>query len=195
MSTGSRLLARAVSTGARFLPDKAPDPLRRAHKHLGKPLDRVDGRAKVTGQARFSAEFRPRDLTHAAVVTSTIARGRIRSIETAAAQQAAGVLAVITHENTPTMKPPPAVPPFSSGEQVKGTAASDLPVFGDAMIHWNGQSVAVVVASAKKHPIALVFLNWDGSELSYRLGERDELDAGRPQRGHHPPRLLVGGLD
>ena len=164
MSTGSRLLVRAVSTGARFLPDKAPDPLRRAHKHLGKPLDRVDGRAKVTGQARFSAEFRPKDLAHAAVVTSTIAKGRIRSIGIAAAQQAAGVLAVITHENTPTMKPPPAVPPFSSGEQVKGTAASNLPVLGDAMIRWNGQSVAVVVAETleqAEYAASLVHVEYD----------------------------------
>jgi xanthine dehydrogenase YagR molybdenum-binding subunit len=164
MSTGSRLLARAVSTGARFLPDKAPDPLRHAHKHLGKPLDRVDGRAKVTGQARFSAEFRPKDLAHAAVVTSTIARGSIRRIETAAAQRAAGVLTVITHENAPKMKPPPTAPPFSSGEQLKGTATSDLPVLGDATIHWNGQSVAIVVAETleqAEYAASLVHVEYD----------------------------------
>ena len=62
MSTISRLLVRAVAAGARFIPEKAPDPLRDAHTYLGKPLNRVDGRPKVTGQARFSAEFRPKNL-------------------------------------------------------------------------------------------------------------------------------------
>ena len=62
------------------------------------------------------------------------------------------------------MKPPPTVPPFSSGEQVKGTAASDLPVFGDAMIHWNGQSVAVVVAETldqAEYAASLVHVEYD----------------------------------
>jgi xanthine dehydrogenase YagR molybdenum-binding subunit len=164
MSTISRLLARAVAAGARFIPDKAPDPLRDAHTYLGKPLNRVDGRPKVTGQARFSAEFRPKNLAYASVVTSTIAKGRIRHIDTAAAQQAAGVLGVITNENAPTMKPPPAVPPFSSGEQVKGTAATDLPVLGNAMIYWNGQPVAVVVAETleqAEYAASLVHVEYD----------------------------------
>src|SRR2546423_13944156 len=98
MSPSWRLPARPVAAGARFIPDKAPDPLRDAHTYLGKPLNRVDGRPKVTGQARFSAEFRPRNLAYAAVVTSTIAKGRIRHIDTAASQEAAGMLGVITNE-------------------------------------------------------------------------------------------------
>src|SRR5207237_2826668 len=90
--------------------------------------------------------------------------GRIRQLDLAAAQQAAGVLGVITNENAPTMKPPPTVPPFSSGEQVKGTAATDLPVLGNAMIYWNGQPVAVVVAETleqAEYAASLVHVEYD----------------------------------
>ena len=142
MSTLSKLLTQVVTKAAPFMPDKAPDPLRHARTYMGKPLDRVDGRQKVTGQARFSAEFKLDNLAYAAVVHSTVARGTIRRIDVTAARQAEGVLAVLTHENAPQMEHPSIPPPFSSGEPLKGTAGSDLPVLGDASIHWNGQPVA-----------------------------------------------------
>jgi xanthine dehydrogenase YagR molybdenum-binding subunit len=135
-----------IQRAARYLPDKAPDPLRHRHDQLGRPLPRVDGPAKVTGEARFSAEFKLERLAYASLVHSTIAKGTIAKIETAAAENADGVIAVITHENAPKMQQPPIVPPFNSGERPKGTAASDLPVLGDNKVHWNGQPVAVVVA-------------------------------------------------
>src|SRR2546430_16428997 len=111
MSTISRLLARAVAAGARFIPDKAPDPLRDAHTYLGKPLNRVDGRPKVTGQARLSAEFRPRTLAYAAVVTSTIAKGRIRHIDTAAAYLSAVLRRPSSTQFPPTTLSRPSRPP------------------------------------------------------------------------------------
>ena len=145
MSAFSRLMYLVIQRAARYLPDKAPDPLRHKHDQLGRPLPRVDGRAKVTGAARFSAEFRFDKLAYASLVYSTIAKGTISRIETAAAEGADGVIAVITYENAPMMKNPPIVPPYNSGERPKGTAASDLPVLGDK-VHWNGQPVAIVVA-------------------------------------------------
>ena len=63
---------------------------------IGQPISRVDGRDKVTGRATYAAEFRADNVAHAAVVRSTVARGRIASIDTALAQGAPGVLAVIT---------------------------------------------------------------------------------------------------
>ena len=146
MSTLSKLLIQVVTKAAPFMPDTAPDPLRHARTYLGKPLVRVDGLPKVTGQARFSAELKLENLAYAAVVCSTVARGTIRSIDATTARQAEGVLAVLTHENAPRMERPSIPPPFSSGEPLKGTAGSDLSVLGDASIHWNGQPVAVVVA-------------------------------------------------
>lgn len=59
----------------------------------GKPVDRVDGRLKVTGGARYSAEVSTANIAHAVLIQSTIARGSIRSIDTRAAERAPGVLA------------------------------------------------------------------------------------------------------
>ena len=48
---------------------------------IGKPVSRVDGPAKVTGQAKYAAEFNVPGLAHGFVVSSTIAKGRIKSID------------------------------------------------------------------------------------------------------------------
>ena len=77
---------------------------------IGAPLDRVDGRLKVTGGARYSAEFRVAGLAYAVMVTSTVAKGRIASIDTRDALRPRGVLAVLTHHNAPhaNQAPPPS---------------------------------------------------------------------------------------
>ncbi len=71
---------------------------------VGQPISRVDGRLKVTGDARYTADIRLEALVHAAIVYSTIANGRTVSIDTTAAENAPGVLAVLTHKNMPRMK-------------------------------------------------------------------------------------------
>ena len=48
---------------------------------IGKPLDRVDGLLKVTGQARYAGEFPEDGLLHGSVVSSTIAKGRVLSLD------------------------------------------------------------------------------------------------------------------
>ena len=64
---------------------------------IGQPVSRVDGRQKVTGSATYAAEFDAPRLAHAAIVRSTVANGRIASIDSAAAERAPGVFAVVTH--------------------------------------------------------------------------------------------------
>ena len=64
----------------------------------GEPISRVDGVAKVTGAARYAAEFAPPDVACGVIIQSTIAKGRITEIE-----RAPGVLAVITHRNAPQL--------------------------------------------------------------------------------------------
>ena len=71
------------------------------------PLARVDGEVKVRGEARFTAEFKIENMAHAALVYSTIAKGKIRKIDTGQREAEPGVLAVITHENMTRMKAPP----------------------------------------------------------------------------------------
>src|SRR4051794_17007818 len=70
---------------------------------IGKPLDRIEGRLKVTGGARYAAEFKHEGMTYGVLVMSTIANGRMRSIDTRAAEAQPGVLAVITHLNAPRL--------------------------------------------------------------------------------------------
>src|SRR5206468_3916202 len=70
---------------------------------IGRPVDRVDGRLKVTGGARYAAEFPTQNVAYGVLVMSTIASGRILAIDTEAADRAPGVLAVITHLNAPRL--------------------------------------------------------------------------------------------
>ena len=56
---------------------------------IGKPVSRVDGPAKVTGQAKYAAEFNVPGLAHGFVVSSTIAKGRIKKIDRSAATRRA----------------------------------------------------------------------------------------------------------
>src|SRR4051794_18035040 len=106
---------------------------------IGKPLDRVDGRLKVTGRAKYAAEFQFPNLAYAYAVQSTIARGRIEKIDTSAAEGSAGVLAVITHQNAMKLADAP------KGER---TPFPNPYVLQDDRIENFGQYIAVVVAQS-----------------------------------------------
>ncbi len=111
---------------------------------IGKPVERVDGRLKVTGGARYAAEFKVANLAHGVLVMSTIASGRIRSIDTSAALGAPGVLAVITHENAPRLNFPER--PKAIDDFVAPTFGRSFPVLQESTIYFNSQPIAVVVA-------------------------------------------------
>jgi xanthine dehydrogenase YagR molybdenum-binding subunit len=107
---------------------------------IGQPISRVDGRRKVTGRATYAAEFDVPGLAHGAIVRSTIAHGRIASIDSAAAERAPGVLSVVTHRNAPRLAyrrhkgaPDPAV-----GER--------LHVLQDDRVSHQGEPLALVIA-------------------------------------------------
>src|SRR6201996_972234 len=86
-----------------------PDPLiREKHGLIGKPMSRVDGPLKVSGQAQFAAEYPVEGLCYAALHYATIAKGVIDEIFTAEAEAAPGVVLVMTHLNAPRLnKAPP----------------------------------------------------------------------------------------
>jgi len=64
---------------------------------VGKPLDRVDGRLKVTGGARYAYEMQQDSALYGFVVEASIGKGKIKSIDTSAAAKAPGVVFVLTH--------------------------------------------------------------------------------------------------
>ena len=74
-------------------------------KVLGKPVDRVDGRLKVTGEAKYAADHSPADLAYGVPIVSTIARGRIVSIDARRAGEQPGFLAILKRDNTEPVRP------------------------------------------------------------------------------------------
>lgn len=109
-------------------------------KVVGMPLDRVDGRLKVTGAAKYASDYQAKNVAHAALVVSTVAKGKVKDIDTAAALKAPGVLAVLTHKNV--LKLRPAKADFFNG----GVPGENRLPLADDTIHYAGQYVAVVVA-------------------------------------------------
>ncbi|MEJ7740942.1 MAG: xanthine dehydrogenase family protein molybdopterin-binding subunit [Chitinophagaceae bacterium] len=109
---------------------------------MADPLDRVDGKLKVTGTATYSAEYQIPNLAYGVLVSSTIARGTIKSIDTKPAERAPGVLGVITHLNS--LK----IPGYETGgKPSKGrTTGQALRIFNSDIIYFNGQPIAIVVA-------------------------------------------------
>src|SRR5258708_9456277 len=108
--------------------------------NVGMPMDRVDGRLKVTGTATYAAEFRIPDLAHAVMVQSPIARGRIARLDTAAAAAAPGVLGILSHLNAPRL------PHLKSAVAAGGAALQTGLPLGDDAIHYVGQPIAGVGA-------------------------------------------------
>ncbi|MFF4875602.1 MULTISPECIES: xanthine dehydrogenase family protein molybdopterin-binding subunit [unclassified Micromonospora] len=110
---------------------------------IGGTLNRVDGRAKVRGEARYSAEVAVTGLVHAVLVNATVASGRITAIDTAEAERADGVLAVLTHRNLSRVASVPKLLPSLAGLAAPGQTFFPMQ---DEAIHYSGQPIAIVVA-------------------------------------------------
>ncbi|CAJ0731087.1 MAG: xanthine dehydrogenase family protein molybdopterin-binding subunit [Ralstonia sp.] len=112
--------------------------------NVGQPLDRTDGLLKVTGQARYSAEFQVPRLVHAVLVQSTVPAGRITRVDTHVAQAMPGVLLVMTHESAPRL-------PNGGKPALEPPAGRVLSLLQDDQVHYNGQPVALVVGDTLEH--------------------------------------------
>lgn len=150
---------------------------------IGKPVERVDGRLKVTGGARYAAEFKVANLAHGVLAMSTIANGSIRSIDTKAALSAPGVIEVLTHQNAPRVRFPER--PQTMDDYVAPVFGRSLPVLQDNTIYFNGQPIAVVVAETleqAEHAATLVHVVYDERPPATRL-ESEIARAFPPQEG------------
>jgi len=107
---------------------------------VGQPLSRVDGKLKVTGAARYASDWPEDSMAYAVLVGSTIANGRIKSIDTSKAEKLPGVLSILTYQNAPKLKP------VSTSESDVRPAQRRLPL-QEPIIYYNEQYVAVVVAN------------------------------------------------
>ena len=145
-----------------LIPGGRPDPLiGRDEPLIGAPVSRLDGPLKVRGAARFAAEVPLKDMTYAALVYSTIAKGRIAAIDASLAEAAPGVVLVMTYLNAPRMKPSSVIM-----SKPKAGSGADLPVFQDEHVHWNGQPVALILAETQEqadHACALMRISYESA--------------------------------
>ncbi|MFD3483970.1 xanthine dehydrogenase family protein molybdopterin-binding subunit [Streptomyces sp. NPDC058665] len=112
---------------------------------VGKPVSRVDGRRKVTGAARYTAEIELPNLVHAAVVGAGIPSGRVLAIDEKRVRDEDGVLAVLTHDNLTRIASQPPLLPSLVGGAAPGETFFPMQ---DDTVHYAGQPVAIVVADS-----------------------------------------------
>src|SRR6476660_611783 len=141
---------------------------------VGKPIDRVDGRLKVTGGARYAYEMQQASVLYGFVVEASIGKGTIRSIDTRAAERAPGVALVLTHRNAPA--------------QGTGNHREAYPVLTGPEITHYGQPIAFVVADSFEQARAAAYLvdaKYHRSSGNYAL--RSNLSESRiPKPGDAP---------
>lgn len=98
---------------------------------MGAPINRVDGHLKVTGAAKYSAEFEVPNLAYAVMILSTVPSGRIVSMDTVAAERAGGVIAILRPDNAPKLP----------------GAEKRLSLLQDDLVHYNKQPIGVAIAN------------------------------------------------
>ncbi|MVN77425.1 molybdopterin-dependent oxidoreductase [Hymenobacter sp. HMF4947] len=155
---------------------------------IGQPRSRVDGRLKVTGQARYAAEHAVTGCVHGVLVTSTIAAGRIAHLELVDAAKAPGVLAIVSHLNSPK------VPGYENPQPDERVEGQQLRVFFDDKIHYNNQPVALAIANTleqAQHAASLVRVTYEQGQHqtdivqslanSYKPKKAEDYTRGQPQ--------------
>nr|GEU28583.1 indole-3-acetaldehyde oxidase [Tanacetum cinerariifolium] len=162
---------------------------------IGDAVSRVDGRDKVTGQARYAAEYVPdlagggtpaaqdSGLLYGVVVSGAIARGHIKTIDPSAALGVPGVVDVIWHENRPKIR---SFDIFYKDMTAPG-GSPYRPLY-DNEVHYSGQPVALVVADtfeAARYAASLVRVDYDEEPHQTYLLDNVE-------RAYKPSRLKAG---
>jgi xanthine dehydrogenase YagR molybdenum-binding subunit len=145
---------------------------------VGKPIDRVDGKLKVTGHATYAAEAPIQNPVHAVLVEATISKGKITGIDTAAAEKSIGVLKVITPQNV-----------LKVGE-AKGAMSNEKRIpLSDMLVSYGGQYVAMVVADTlarATHAASLVKFTYAEDKPAVSIGDAGE-KIDHPKADHAGP--------
>jgi xanthine dehydrogenase YagR molybdenum-binding subunit len=130
------------------IPIQQENPVTIMASYIGTPVSRIDGHAKVTGGAKYAAEFNVPGLAHAGVVSSTIAKGRIVNIDAGEAMRVDGVIDVLTHQN----RPPMANTDRAYQDDMGPEGGSPFRPLYDDKIAFSRQPIALVIA--EEHEIA-----------------------------------------
>jgi xanthine dehydrogenase YagR molybdenum-binding subunit len=153
---------------------------------IGKPVSRLDGYEKTMGRAHYTGELFPPNMAYAAIVGATVAAGEIEAIDRSAALDAAGVIAVLTHENLPPIPGQPHLLPSLVGAPAPGQSFFPLQ---DGEIHYYGQPIAIVVADSyegAQHAASLVDASFRETPSITTIAQGRELA--------YEPQMLFGGL-
>jgi xanthine dehydrogenase YagR molybdenum-binding subunit len=110
------------------------------HGAFGIPTSRYDGPLKVTGRAAYAADHQIKGVVHAVAIQSPIANGRVRKIDSSAAEKAPGFIAILHHGKAPKLYRP-------SNDFMSATKPGEIRVvFEDDKVHYAGQYMAMIVA-------------------------------------------------
>ena len=133
---------------------------------IGTALSRVDGRSKVTGAARYAAEFNQPGQAHAVIVSSSVGLGRIVAVDASTATRLPGVIAILTHHNAPRL-------PYGAHRGFVDPAVGErLHVLQDDEIKFFGQPVAIAIAmtlDAAEHAAAAVRVTYAAEAPATRM--------------------------
>lgn len=152
-------------------------------RYIGKEMSRVDGFAKVTGKAKYAAEFKVPNLATGFLVMSTIAKGTIKAIDTAEALRAPGVIRILTHENYPKLVATAfcGLDAATSAERIM----APFPALQSNKIVFNMQPIALVLAETfeqARYAARLVKATYHEEKSATRV--EDVLD-----KAFNPPRI------
>jgi xanthine dehydrogenase YagR molybdenum-binding subunit len=154
--------------------------------YIGKPISRVDGRAKVTGQAKYAAEFNvATGITYGYVVSSPIAKGKITAVNTRQALSQKGVLQIFTHENVPSF----AWFDKSYKDQDAPKDGSPFRPFQSHEIQFSLQPIALVVAETfelARYAATLIHFEYEVDE-NLQAGIELNLDKAKPPKTYKVP--------
>jgi xanthine dehydrogenase YagR molybdenum-binding subunit len=154
--------------------------------YIGQPISRVDGPAKVTGQAKYAGEYNIPNLAYGVAVSSAIAKGRIRKIDATKALSLTGVLKVFTHENAPRT----ADRDESYWDEVAPPGSPFRPLQTNKIM-FSGQPIALVVAEnfeLARYAASLVQVEYEPEPHNTDLTQkRSEAYDPRPREGIDPP--------
>ena len=157
---------------------------------IGTPLSRVDGVAKVTGAAKYAAEYRVPDMLYGVAVVSAIAKGRIVAIDERAARAVPRVVEVVSHRNRPRH----AWMNRSWKDQLK-IPGEPFKAFHDDRILFAAQPIALVVAEtfeAARFAASLVEVRYEAEphniDFEASLEEKFYPKPGQRRDTYHPPK-------
>lgn len=165
--------------------------------YVGTPTSRIDGRAKVTGAAKYAGEFAADHLIHGFVVEATIPRGRIARLDTSEALKVKGVVDVLTHAHRPRL----ADDDDAWKDEVAPEKGSPFRPLYDDMIRFNGQPIALVVAEnweTAKFAATRVRVEYDqeafSTDLESERGKATKVDGPHEPRGDAAAALAMAAV-